>query len=187
MNFTTIDYQGTSSIYLIDNFFPQDLVENIFSIFDNVNDTDWPDTDVFSHRSGRRLYQGNGPVVNSIMYYAGSNDTIKFINSMVGNSVAFSGVSLWADFPGYTITPHYDPDFFDYAVQIYITRDANAWNGPVLGTTIYETANKILCQLPYRNNFGYFFQQPNRVLHGLGTPVPDGMQRNSVYLRYNRA
>jgi hypothetical protein len=187
MKNTVINYLGQSNIYLLDNFFTAELAEQVLSIFDNIDDTDWPDTEVFSHRAGRRLYRGKSKIVDQIVSYAASSEILKEINGMLGRPVIPAGISLWADFEGYTISPHQDPDFFDYAVQIYMSRESAKWNGPILGTTIYQTPDKILLQLPYRNNFGYFFEKPGQVLHGLATPVPPGMQRNSVYLRYNRA
>lgn len=186
MNNTVINYLERSKICLIDDFFTPELSEQILTIFDNINDTDWPDTEVFKHRTGRLLYQGKSRTADQIMSYAASPEILEQIKGMLGNSVQLGGISLWADFEGYTITPHVDPDFFDYAVQIYMSRDPVKWNSPILGTTIYQTPSKILFQLPYRNNFGYFFEKPGEVLHGLATPVPPGMQRNSVYLRYNR-
>lgn len=186
MKTTVIDYLNQSKIYLLDDFFTTELSEQIHTVFDNVNPNEWPDTDVFKHRTGRLLYQGTSPVINHVMAYAASPDILEQISGMLGNAVSLGGISLWADFEGYTIAPHVDPDFFDYAVQIYMTRTPPMWNSPILGTTIYQAPSKILFQLPYRNNFGYFFQKPGKVLHGLATPVPPGMQRNSVYLRYNR-
>jgi hypothetical protein len=186
MKFTVIDYLQRSEIYLLDDFFPADLAKEILTVFDNFNEVDWPDTPEFSHKLGRRLYQGPADIGNKIMQFASSKETLPTIEGMLKTTVSFAGSSLWADFEGYIITPHVDPTFFDFAVQIYMTHEPTQWNGSMIGTTIYLSPDKILCQLPYRHNSGYCFQKPSQVLHGLGMTVPAGMQRNSVYLRYNK-
>lgn len=186
MKSTRIEYQKDSNIFLLDNFFHADLVENILKLFDNINNSDWESSKTFQHQSGRLMYKGNNTAIDQITQFASSSDITIELSKLINSTVEFDSVSLWADIEGYEITPHTDPDYFQHAVQIYVTRDQCYWNSPMMGTTIYSAQQQALLQLPYRNNFGYFFETPNRVVHGLGTTVPAGMQRNSVYLRYNK-
>jgi hypothetical protein len=185
MKSTRIDYEENSKIFLLDNFFSHELIEHIATIFDNITDPAWASSQIFEHRAGRLMYSENNTIIDQIRNFASSTGVIDALSTLIQSTVKFDSVNLWADFEGYEITPHTDPDYFKYAIQIYVSREKFHWNTPMFGTTIYSAQQLPLLQLPYRNNFGYFFEKPHKVCHGLGTAVPAGMQRNSVYLRYN--
>lgn len=185
MKSTCVHYQSSSKIFLIDDFFPEELLDKLLKIFDNIEDPAWSDSEIFEHRRGRLIYTANTETINQLRQFAQSFEIIKSLSELVGKQVEFDSVSLWADFEGYAISPHTDPDYFKHAIQIFVTRELTDWNTPMYGTTIYQTEQQALFQIPYRNNFGYLFEVPSKVLHGLGTQVPVDLQRNSVYLRYN--
>jgi hypothetical protein len=185
MKSTCVYYQSSSKIFLIDNFFPNELLENLLQIFENIEDPLWVDSEIFEHRRGRLIYTGNTKTINQLNWFAQSSELVDSISKMIEKSVRFDSASLWADFEGYAISPHTDPNYFKHAIQIFVTRESTSWNTAMHGTTIYQTEQEALFQMPYRNNFGYLFETPSAVLHGLGTQVPVGLQRNSVYLRYN--
>jgi hypothetical protein len=190
VNITTVELENKTRIFILDQFFERELVRDLYELFDTVT-TDvaaWSDSDVFKHHAGRLVYTGASPVLDKIRTAANDVGLRGKLSELLGHDIKFLSLDLWVDQPGYTIAPHYDPAFFEHAVQIYITNNPDYYAGPPLGTTIFQQQQqRVLFQLPYRTNFGYFFESPQQVYHGLAGSVPEGMQRNSVYLRFVRA
>ena len=189
MNVTTIELENNSRVFILDHFFENDLVLELYKLFDTVSfdASAWPESELFKHYSGRLVYAGKSSVLDKIRSYANTSIVQNKLRDLLGHNIKLSSLDLWVDQPGYTISPHYDPTFFEYAVQIYITNNPEYTVGVPFGTTIFQDQkNQVLLQLPYRTNFGYFFENPQKTYHGLVGTVPAGMQRNSVYLRFAR-
>jgi hypothetical protein len=189
MNTTTVILENTTRVFILDNFFQRELLQDLYQLFDTVgsDSTAWVESEVFKHRAGRLVYAGTSAVLDRIRTAANSDPMSTELSKLLGHDVKLSSLDLWVDQPGYTITPHYDPTWFDHAAQIYITNDPAYRVGTPWGTTIFQQQKQVLFQLPYRTNLGYLFEDPQQVYHGLAGHVPEGMQRNSVYLRFVRA
>jgi len=104
---------------------------------------------------------------------------LKALESKTGQRLeCWGGLSIWKDLPGFEIGLHVDNANFHCAIQIYLGEDFH----PDLGTTfmVDGKARKI----PYAPNCGYFLGTANVTAHGLLTPVSEGFQRFSLYVRY---
>jgi hypothetical protein len=184
---TSITFPDSARAFLIDGFFNSDLANRARTLFDKVktDKINWPDNDIFEPRgNGRALYQGQSSVYDEIINFAGSIQTLEYLGNLIDKKICFAGASVWADFEGYDIMPHYDPPYFTHAAQIFISNRSPQWNDSPMGTSLYQNQNKLWLQLPYRHNFGYFFENSNNLLHGLGVKVPAGVQRNSIHFKY---
>ena len=104
-----------------------------------------------------------------------------FRSTALGKTINYGNLLLWIDLPGFgTLTPHVDGDDSGL-MQAYITSTPH----PYAGTTMYAEDDKILFQLPYRDNFGWLFQPANKVLHGREHSVPEGISRFSIMINFH--
>ena len=185
MNTTKITNPDGEIVHLVEDYFTPELVNKLQELFDSyiAQSPEWAAPSEFAHRGGREVYVGSDATLDLVRAYASSANMLNYVAEHVGNQVEFDGLQLWEDLPGYSIAPHKDiVDAYDHAIQIYITKeDINH-----LGTTFYSADQRITYQLPYRNNFGYMLPNPGGVMHGLIAPVPQGVHRHSVYLRFKR-
>jgi hypothetical protein len=182
---TTKITTGDETVYLVEDYFPLDLLEHLQNIFDSyqAQSPDWAAPSQFAHRGGREVYVKPDSRLDLIRQYASSDHMLSQVAEHMGNPVVFDDLQLWEDLPGYAIAPHLDiTDAYDHAIQLYVTKE----DADHLGTTFFNSDRKVLFQLPYRNNFGYVLPNPSKIWHGLTTPVPPGVHRHSVYLRYKR-
>ena len=180
----TVNFENGARLFLINNFFSSDLDVELFNLFANFKtNPDWQDMDEFSHNKGRLVYCGSDPVVDKV-YTVGKNCEYD-LSSLLGKTINFTGLSLWTDSPGYTISPHYDAPHFDHAVQIYMTDPTR--NFEMMGTAFYKADKQYLFEIPYRRNSGYFIDATHNIMHGLHHHIPPEYYRYSVYLRYQTA
>ena len=116
--------------------------------------------------------------VNSLF---GQSELISVLEKKIEYPIMHNGVDFWIDGPGYTIPPHFDGGEYHSSIQIYVLlRDTNA----ELGTAVYDSDQKEILSIPYRDNCGYFFTNTHITSHGMLTPVPEGTVRCSVFSRY---
>jgi hypothetical protein len=188
MNITKVELEDNTRIFILDKFFDSQLVRELNALFNTVTTApeNWPSPEIFKHYAGRQIYAGTSPILDKIRAAANSDPIRSQLSELLGHNIKLLSLDLWVDSPGYTIHPHVDPAFFAHAVQIYITDNTTAEYriGMPFGTTVYHPDHRVLFQLPYRTNSGYFFENPQQTCHGLNGQVPEGMQRNSVYLRF---
>lgn len=169
---------------LIDEFFPKPLNEALLQLVDafTTDTADWRNPPEFNGRP-RYVYAGTDPVQDQLRQYLTSAEVTEQLSAHTGQAVHLIDLQIWIDLPGFgRLTPHVEA-WGDYLSQIYITRQQD----PDGGTTIYTDSRRILYQLPYRNNFGWFFDQCQLVWHGRKSDVAPGLRRATVMIWYNRA
>lgn len=171
-------------VWLLENFFDRELASEITCFFLGWDQEPqaWLEQDNFAHYRGRRVYQGQADTVDSINHYCQQPGVQSVIQQLAGKSLEFAGTSLWLDQAGYAIAPHLDvmtDNFEFYGVQIYMAAETV----PTIGTMFYNNQHEPLFNLVYKNNAGYFMDRSDRILHGLN-PVPSGIDRYSVHIRY---
>ena len=91
-------------------------------------------------------------------------------------TLSFSSVDIWKDSAGYYLPPHTDDPSIKLAIQIYLG-DNN------VGTSLYDTGNKVIKSFEYRTNTGYALLNNDFSLHGTTSKSIHG-DRTSVYVRY---
>jgi hypothetical protein len=171
-----------ASVLIVEDFFTQDLLEEIHQYFDTWQDR--PDEWIAPtelHQGVRWQCIGKNPLYTRIRDYFGSEEIIKQFNLYVpGKKLHLSNFAIWMDQRGFgPMEPHVENDN-GWLAQIFVTRVEH----PYTGTTIYSDPTKILVQLPYRNNFGWFFDRGGTVLHGRAHDVPEGIDRFIIMAWY---
>jgi len=177
----TVQFANNARLFLIDNFFSEELNNQVFGTFMSYNDTNtnWGNTTNFEHKPGRKVYTGS---VGNIDAYVQTPAVLDQIRTLLGKPVKYLSSSMWVDLPGYTISPHYDIDAFEHAVQIYMTDPSK--NFEMMGTAFYLNNKQLMFEIPYRRNSGYLIDTAQSILHGLHHSIPPGFLRYSVYMRF---
>ena len=177
----TVNFANSSRLFLIDDFFNSELDTQLFTLFKEFNETspNWASIPNFEHNPGRMVYTGS---VSDIDRYVQQPAILNQINTLLGKQVTHISSSMWVDLPGYAITPHYDLDAFEHAVQIYMTDPTR--NFEMMGTAFYLDPKQLMFEIPYRRNSGYLIDTAQDILHGLHHSIPPGFLRYSVYMRF---
>jgi hypothetical protein len=182
MNVTRVNLAPNANVLLIEDFFNDALLEDIQQYFDawQNNPEEWV-SPTESHRGVRWRCTGNDPVYQRIRDYFASDVIVEQLNRYLpGKKIYLSNFNIWLDRKGMgPMRPHVERAD-GWLAQIFVTRVEH----PYTGTTIYSADNKILIQLPYRNNFGWFFDQGSTVNHGREHDVPEGIDRFIVMAWY---
>lgn len=179
---TTVTMPSGARVFLIDKFFETELLNKVHQLFDNFNtqQDQWANP---LWTSNRFVYQGNDEKFLELKNYIQSKTFISQLELLLGNDTKICniGLDLWIDLPGLgPLSPHFENEGSIYISQIYISdRDY-----PSNGTTIYTDDKQLLFQLPFRDNFGWFFDKGYTVMHGRINDVEPN-NRCSVMLWYH--
>jgi hypothetical protein len=182
MNVSRVNLAPNANVLLIEDFFNDVLLEDIQQYFDDWqnNPEEWEEPTEL-HRGVRWRCMGNNPVYQRIRDYFASDAIVEQLNCYLpGKKIYLSNFNIWLDRKGMgPMRPHVE-QADGWLAQIFVTRVEH----PYTGTTIYSADNKILIQLPYRNNFGWFFDRGSTVTHGREHDVPEGIDRFIIMAWY---
>jgi hypothetical protein len=104
----------------------------------------------------------------------------RFRGEIQSDELEFSYMKLYADLSGLgPLTEHVELAG-EYVAQIYFTRTPY----PYHGTSVHNQKKELLFTLPYRNNFGWFFDKGTTVMHSRLQDVLPGLNRFSLMLWY---
>lgn len=91
-----------------------------------------------------------------------------------------SHITFFIDYPGSPpLLPHKEGSN-SWLSQVYIAKQTHKYGG----TTVYNDRQKLLFQLPYRDNMGWLFDNGATVMHGRSHPVAEGIDRFSLMIWY---
>lgn len=177
----TLTVETGEKVFLLDQVFDQHWLDRLHALCDSaVLGTDpWP---LAAHFGGRPRYLHNetGEEWAEIQRYFASTEFLSPLETLVGHSLKYSVASIWADQRGFgALNPHKEYGGA-YMMQVYITDTPHDWTG----TTIYNEQQQVLAQLPYRDNFGWFFHGM-KIMHGRHHDVPEGMTRFTLQVWFN--
>ena len=181
MKINKVTLANASTVLILEEFFDQPLLDYIKSIcFAFTKDsTDWHNPEWTKLRF---QYDVQSEAFVRIVDYLKSNSFNDQIKTATGKNLIFTDCALWNDQAGFgPLAPHVEAHG-DFMCQIYITD--NEYLG---GTTIYNNDKQIVFHLPYRDNFGWFFDKCTTVMHGRAHDVPDGLNRFSLMVWYNES
>jgi hypothetical protein len=185
MNVSRVNLAPNANVLLIEDFFNDVLLEDIQQYFNawQNNPEEWVSPTEL-HHGVRWRCMGHNPVYQRIRDYFASDAIVEQLNRYLpGKKIYLSNFNIWLDRKGMgPMRPHVE-QADGWLAQIFVTRVEH----PYTGTTIYSADNKILIQLPYRNNFGWFFDRGNTVNHGREHDVPEGIDRFIVMAWYGDA
>jgi hypothetical protein len=182
MQISRLNIAPNANVLLIEDFFDQVLLEDIQQYFETWQNhpEEWvAPTEL--HQGVRWRCMGGNPTYQRIHDYFASDTIVEQLNRYLpGKKIYLSNFNIWLDRNGMgPMQPHVERAD-GWLAQIFVTRVEH----PYTGTTIYSTNNKILIQLPYRNNFGWFFDQGSTVNHGREHDVPEGIDRFIIMAWY---
>lgn len=166
--------------YILDQVFDQHWLDKLHNLcFSAIPGQDpWPIAAAFDGRP-RYLHNETGVEWKDLVDYF-SNDFKAQLESATGVELEYSSSSIWADQRGFgALNPHKEQGGA-YMIQVYLTETPHDWTG----TTFYNEAGQVLAQLPYRDNFGWFFHGM-QVMHGRHHDVPEGLTRFTLQIWYN--
>jgi hypothetical protein len=182
MNISRLNITPNSNVLIIEDFFDQELLARVQQYFDNwQTDVDEWVAPTELHRGTRWQCMGTNPVYQLMRDYFASEQVVQQLNRYLpGKKMYLSNFNIWLDRKGMgPLQPHVE-QADGWLAQIFVTRVEH----PYTGTTIYSADNKILIQLPYRNNFGWFFDKGCTVNHGREHDVPESIDRFIVMAWY---
>lgn len=176
------EFAAGGRIWLVDNVFDTDLVQQINSVFvDAENNPAWQSIPEFAHRPGRLVYRGIDSVTANIDAWARAN--IDRIGDIFGKPVKFLNFDLWYDTPGYAVPNHRDGSQNRFALQVYMGKPTQTWQ--MLGTCFNRENNNPLFEAHYMTNTGYMIDRPDLVWHSVNHSIPEQYRRMHVYFRFD--
>ena len=179
MKINSVELIDKQLVLLLEDFFETDFLEKLTQLFEqHTKSLDWIDAEWTSHR---QIYHGNDPVYLELLEVLSSPTILTPIEQALGKKIKFDSVNLWADYPGFGPLQAHQEGAGQGQAQIYITRKEHATNG----TSILNNNKQLLFTLPYRNNYGWYFDECTKVMHSREFDVPAGTVRYSLIFWYN--
>jgi len=167
-------------VLLLEDFFDYKMLEKILELCDKseTDDTDWCYEE---WTQLRKIYKGADETYKTLLAALADPEFLQPIEDHLGFKMVFSNASLWADYPGFgPLLPHVEQHGQGQA-QIYLTRKEH----PTNGASVMNMDKQLLFTLPYRNNYGWYFDQCTKVMHSRDYDVPPGIVRYSLIFWYN--
>ena len=179
MRLNLVNLADGGRVLLIDDFFEPkwiNLLQKICGEFQH-NKTRWP-VSTITQSIHRRMFNESGKDWEKFVDYIKRSDITDTISQALNISMSFSMINLWCDQTGFgALLPHREQGG-KYMAQIYITDQSHDWGG----TTVYNEQKEILFQMPYRNNYAWFFDDGTTVMHGRHHDVPAGLDRFTLQI-----
>lgn len=178
----TLTVETGEKAFLIDQVFDPMWLDRLHALCNSaeLGKEPWPLAEHFGGRP-RYLHDGTGSEWSSMQKYFSSTEFVKSFEDLVGHPLKYSTASIWADQKGFgSLGPHKEQGGA-YMMQVYLTDNPHDWTG----TTIYNEAGQIISQLPYRDNFGWFFHGM-RIMHGRHHDVPAGLTRFTLQIWFSQ-
>lgn len=180
---TKIVLPNKANVLLLEEVLPgalaADLHNDILDRFEPGH-TDWFAPDM-AHQTTRFQYNGNHSTYTELEAYMSSPAMLaRFQGEIQSSDLEFSYMKLLVDLPGFGPLAEHLELAGEHVAQIYFTRTPD----PYHGTSIHNQQKELLFTLPYRNNFGWFFDVGTTVMHSRLQDVLPGMARFSLMLWY---
>jgi hypothetical protein len=176
-----------AEVLLIDQVFEADRLAQLHAVCSEFTPgcATWPQPDWCHppsniHDIPRYLHDQSGTTWADLVQFFDTAEFKQPFEQCVGHELKYSVASLWADLTGFgALGPHKEQGGA-YMMQVYLTHTAHSY----AGTTIYNENQDILVQLPYRDNFAWFFHG-QRVMHGRHHDVPEGLTRFTLQIWFD--
>lgn len=166
-------------VLLLEDFFEPELLNDLLELCEqHTQDTDWEDAE---WTPLRKIYRGNSPAYQRLLQALDSEQIRWPIEQELGYQIRFQAANLWADYPGFgPLLPHVEGGGLGQA-QIFLTKQEH----PTNGTSVMNLDKQLLFTLPYRNNFGWYFDDCTKIMHSREFDVPPGIVRYSLLFWYD--
>jgi hypothetical protein len=128
----------------------------------------------------RYLFNNQGHEWAELVKFFDSSEFKQPIEQHLNIKLEHSVSTIWADFTGFgALGPHKEAGG-SYMMQVYLTNTPHDYSG----TTIYNENGQVLVQMPYRDNYAWFFHGM-QVMHGRHHDVPKGITRFTLQIWFN--
>ena len=180
MKVNTLILSTGYKVLLLENFFEPALLEKIHLLCDK-SESDDPGWQCEEWTKLRKIYKGTDDTYIELIKTLSDPEFVKPIKEELGFNIKFVDAGLWADYPGFgPLLPHFEQHGHGQA-QIFLTRKEY----PVNGTSIMNDDKQLLFTLPYRDNFGWYFDECTKIMHSREYDVPADIVRYSLIFWYN--
>ena len=182
----TFTYPDKLQVLLVDNFFPDDLIEELLTMCE-TSETHAQDWQYADWTNLRKIHKGN-------------TDTFKKLESVLRDrrflqpmsvylqehgkgplKMEFVQCNLWADYPGFGPLLAHQENAGQAQGQIFLTRELHKTNG----TSMLNNNKELLFTLPYRNNYGWVMQDCQKTMHSREFDVVPNTVRYSLIFWHN--
>lgn len=163
-------------LWLLDQVLPEPWLAHVHNMCSQFEPgcAAWPQPD-WCRDSGNRpryIFNNQGDDWHRLQSFLRSQEFLQPLESLVEHELEVTTATMWADYRGFgALKPHKEQGGA-YMMQIYIAKQEHDWSG----TTIYNEQGQVLIQLPYRNNFAWFFHG-QEIMHGRHHDVPENICR----------
>jgi len=183
MLINTLTTETGNHVLLIDQVFSEDRLKQFHAICAKFTPgcEHWrqPSWCIVPQHRPRYLFDGKGDEWAELVQFFNSAEVKQPIEQHLDLTLEYTTSSMWADLTGFgTLEPHKEAGG-SYMMQIYLTNKSHDYSG----TTIYNEAGEVLVQMPYRDNFAWFFHGM-KVMHGRHHDVPKGITRFTLQIWY---
>ena len=178
-----------NEVLLIDQVFGADQLDQLHAMCakfapgcNHWPQPDWckPSGNLAGFDRPRYLFDKQGHEWAKLEQYFSSGEFTQPIEQHLGIDLKYSTSTMWADLTGFgALGPHKEQGGA-YMMQVYLTDTPHDWTG----TTIYNETGEVLVQLPYRDNFAWFFHGQH-VMHGRQHDVPEGLTRFTLQIWFD--
>lgn len=171
-----------NQVLLLDQVFGPDRLQQLHAMCNQFSPgcKNWPQPDWCVPDKPRYLFDEQGDEWAELRQFFDSAEFKNPIEQHLGVELQYSLSSLWADHTGFgSLGPHKEQGG-SYMMQVYLTDTPHDYSG----TTIYNELGQVLVQLPYRDNFAWFFHGM-KVMHGRHHDVPQGITRFTLQIWYH--
>lgn len=176
MKVNCVELARGNQVLLLEDFFEPDLAESLLQLCER-HDHDWHCAEWTDRR---KIYQGTDPIYQQVLAALASPVTVSGIEQFLGHRIYFQTAALWADYPGFgPLLPHVENSGQGQA-QIYLTRNTYPCNG----TTIMNHNKQHLFTMPFRHNYGWYFDQCTQIMHSRESDVVPNTVRYSLIFWY---
>lgn len=176
-----LELETGEKVFLLDGVLDSTWLGRVHTLCNKaqLGNPPWPLAEHFGGRP-RYLHDESGSEWAELLAYFSSKEFISPFEQLVAHPLTFSVASIWADQRGFgSLGPHKEQGGA-YMMQIYITDKAHDWSG----TTIYNEQGQVLVQMPYRDNFGWFFHGM-KIMHGRHHDVPEDLTRFTLQIWFS--
>lgn len=168
-----------ANVLILEQVFPAALLADLHQLcerWSHIDRENWITPQGFEGRP-RWLYCGNSPEYLAAEKFLSAPEFASRLQGEVHrDDLEYSHMQLWVEQHGIGSLGAHKEQAGAFLAQIYLTETEHSY----AGTTIHNDAQQILFQLPYRDNFGWFFDTGRTVMHGREHDVPEGIDRFAI-------
>jgi hypothetical protein len=179
MKINTLTLANASNVLLLENTFPEELNERLNQLCDQV-DTDpaWKNPE---WTKLRKIYNGTDTAYTDMREYLSSKEFTAPIEEIIKQKMFFVDAAIWADYPDFgPLLPHFEQHGSGQG-QIYLSRKQYDTNG----TAIMNDDKELLFTLPFKGNYGWYFDECTKVMHSRPYDVIHNTVRCSLIFWHN--